>query len=525
MKELTKKSLVILFLSITILMACEDDLEWEETGLPPPKPMQISTRAVAVGSRFVLLEDGSLWAWGARSNLREVPDEYRFLPTPLKVMDGVVQVSGSSGSWPHIMLTTTDNTLWAWGGNNHGRIGISRGIDLNVSHVVTEPIAVMDNVVSVNATSGHTMAITSDDTLWGWGANRYGVLGEDEIGNSFMYTPARIMDNVLAVASASEHAVAIRYDNTLWAWGRNNDGQLGDGTTRNRRQPVQIMEDVVTVSASFSRTAAITSDGALWTWGSNFNGQLGDGTTRNHRQPVHIMDDVVAVSMGSHHTLAITSDGGLWAWGGSYLGDGNREGSNNPVRIMENVVYAYAGDFHSLIITSDGSVWAWGTNSYGELGIGTTRGAWEMGPTRRDDIFSAWLSPIQVMAYESAEENHETAWDRNLIGRWQSEHVAPGNNIVKILLTFNHDGTGSDHLEIEYVDTRISGPPDMLRFFRWSTEGNNIRLVFVDNWLGEDNIEKWTYNIDDDTLTIFGLTSYAWLSKQIQEETFERMAQ
>ena len=136
------------------------------------------------------------------------------------------------------------------------------------------------------------------------------------------------------------HTLLVKSDGTLWAWGGNTAGQLGDGTTDSRNSPIQIGDDNkwVAVSAGLYHSLGLKSDGTLWVWGGNIAGQLGDGTTDSRNSPVQIGDDNkwVAVSAGLYHSLGLKSDGTLWAWGGNtagQLGDGTTDSRNSPVLI------------------------------------------------------------------------------------------------------------------------------------------------------------------------------------------------
>jgi len=157
------------------------------------------------------------------------------------------------------------------------------------------------------------------------------------------------MDDVISVSAGGNHTMAIRADNSLWAWGLNWVGELGDGTTEAQHSPIWIVDNVVIVSTKGSYTMAIQSDDSLWAWGANNFGQLGNGRSTPYRtrhvpnpDPTMIMENVATVSAGFRHTLAIRADGSLWAWGANdrgQLGDGTTEDRHSPVMVMERVLF------------------------------------------------------------------------------------------------------------------------------------------------------------------------------------------
>ena len=265
----------------------------------------------------------------------------------------------------HTAAIKEDGSLWTWGWNEYGQLGLGTTGDRS------NPVKIMDGVASVSLGVGHSAAIKEDGSLWTWGRNEYGQLGDGATGG-FRSSSVKIMDGVVSVSLGSSYSAAIKSDGSLWTWGRNEYGQLGDGAGRSQRVPVKVMDDVAAVSLGGNHSAAIKSDGSLWMWGLNTYGQLGNGTTEDSSSPVKVMDDVAAVSLGDNHSAAIKSDGSLWMWGRnecSQLGDGTTGDCSNPVKVMDGVASVSLGSFHSAAVKKDGSLWAWGWNEHGQLGI------------------------------------------------------------------------------------------------------------------------------------------------------------
>ena len=234
----------------------------------------------------------------------------------------------------------------------------------------------------ISAGDYHTVAIKEDGTLWSWGLNNQGQLADSSATQR--NTPVQEITKSTDwsyVSAGGWHTVAIKEDGTLWSWGRNDEGQLGDGSTDNRNTPVQEITKStywLLVSTGYGYTVAIKKDGTLWSWGNNDYGQLGDGTTTDRNTPVQEITKSTDWSYVSaeYHTVAIKEDGTLWSWGWNYygqLGDSSTDNSNTPVQeITKSTDWSYvsAGGWHTVAIKEDGTLWSWGLNCYGQLGDG-----------------------------------------------------------------------------------------------------------------------------------------------------------
>ena len=263
----------------------------------------------------------------------------------------------------HSGVITKDGSLYMWGNNLYGQLGDGT--------VTTRymPVRVLSNVVSVELGDMHSGAITKDGSLYMWGCNEDGQIGNGTTQDKNV--PVKVLSDVVLVALGDHHSGAVTKDGSLYMWGRNNYGQIGDGTTQNRYVPTKVMDNVVSLSLGGRSTGVITKDGSLYMWGRNRYGQIGDGTTEDRYKPIKVLDNVVSVNLGGHHSGAITKDGSLYMWGRNeygQIGDGTTEDRYKPIKVLDNVVSASLGGRSSGAIKKNGSLYMWGRNRYGQIG-------------------------------------------------------------------------------------------------------------------------------------------------------------
>ena len=342
-------------------------------------------KAVSAGAQHTVAikTDGSLWAWGWNYN-GQLGDgtngNEADKNVPTKIGTGTDWSVVSAGA-QHTVAIKTDGSLWAWGYNAHGQLGDGTNIDRNVP----KQIGTDTNWTVVSAGGEHTVAIKRDGSLWAWGVNSYGQLGDGTNGwLKDKNIPTKISDakdwNVVSAGYA--HTMAIKTDGSLWAWGWNCNGQLGDGTYTDKNVPTLIGTDTTwaVVSAGHFHTVAIKANKTLWAWGLNDNGQLGDGTNTDKNIPTRIGTGINwdNVSAGHFHNVAIKANKTLWAWGKNefgQLGDGTYGigvYKNIPAQIgsENNWTVVSAGAEHIVALNTNKELWACGLNGNGQLGDG-----------------------------------------------------------------------------------------------------------------------------------------------------------
>ena len=334
---------------------------------------------IAAGSSHTVAvtREGRVFAWGnnGEGQLGDGSRTGRSIPTLVAGVDGVVEVAAGI---VHTVARKSDGTVWTWGASYFGQLGG------DVPDVIREAPGRVPNIAGVIAISAgmqHTVALTGDGRVWAWGLNQSGQLGDGTIAPSggSRDTPRVVagLDDVVAIAAGWEHTLALRRDGTVWAWGYNADGSLGDGTTVTRGTPAMVsgLAGIVRISAG-TYSAAVRNDGSVWVWGANGYGQLGDGTYTDRPRPLQLpITGVAAVSAGFLHSAAVRSDGGVYMWGSNnygQLGDGTRAQHETPMLLpgVTGITRVALGEYYTVALTAAGRVLAWGDDRAGQLGDG-----------------------------------------------------------------------------------------------------------------------------------------------------------
>jgi hypothetical protein len=279
-------------------------------------------------------------------------------PGGIGFLTGVASVS--AGAY-HTAAVKADGSVWAWGDTAIGD-GTTTGSRTPVRVVGPGGTGFLAGVASVCVGDYHTVAVKTDGTVWAWGEpNWYGALGDgthlDRLTPVQVLGPggAGFLTGVASATAGASHTVALKTDGTVWAWGNNWYGELGDGTDRDRSIPVQVLgpggsgflTGVASISAEDYHTVALKTDGTVWAWGANFDGQLGDNTTTNRAVPVQVVGPggtgflagVSSVAGGGAHTVAVKADGTVWCWGkndSGQIGDRAMANSTVPVQVLQS---------------------------------------------------------------------------------------------------------------------------------------------------------------------------------------------
>lgn len=374
-------------------------------GLPP------AVRQISAGAYHAAALDsaGGAWFWG-RNNAGQLGDGTTLdrvrpvqLPAPTGAAAGTRWTAVVAGTF-HSAALRSDGSLWMWGDNTNGQLGdgtrTPRQTPVAVAAPASVPVGTRWTQVALGA--NHTLALRSDGTLWAWGANYWGQLGDNS--GQTQLRPVRIPVPTAAngavwnlVVTGDDHTLARASDGLVFGWGRDQRAQLGVGTiTFVHPFPTVAFQAPLPAGTAWAELAAgeafslgLNANGTLWACGTNESGQLGGVAPLPGwaGQPVAIAPPPgaapgtawVHISARGAHALALRSDGSLWGWGENFdgqLGLNTRLNPSGPARevTQQSWVLAEAGTGFTLAV-SRGRLYASGTNDYGQFGDGTSNGS------------------------------------------------------------------------------------------------------------------------------------------------------
>lgn len=271
--------------------------------------------------------------------------------------------------------------VWAWGNNNVQFPALGLNNTTNYSSPKQTGSGTYD-WAAISAGTGFTIAIKDSGQLWAWGYNVLGALGNGGVG-AYVSSPVQVgaLTNWLSVTSGYNFTLAIKTDGTLWSWGYNAQGQLGNGTITYKNSPIQVGSDTdwSKTACGYYYSLAIKTNGTLWSWGSNLFGQLGLGSTVYKSSPnqVGALTSWINITCGYGHSIAVKTDGTLWVWGANnngQLGLGNTTYYSSPKQVGALTTWSKNGAAQNATyaIKTDGTLWSWGKNNNGQLGLGNT---------------------------------------------------------------------------------------------------------------------------------------------------------
>jgi len=368
------------------------------------------------GYSLALSADGTVYTWG-RNEYGQLGNGVTATNSPVPVavktagtpMEGKTIVQISAKVW-YALALASDGTVYSWGFNSWGQLGNGTS---GTANNASAPVAVKTagtpmegkTIVQVAAGATHSLALATDGTIYAWGKNEYGQLGNDSTTNSpvpvAVKTAGTPMDGktIIQIHAGYEHSLALASDGTVYAWGRNNSGQLGKNDATDTHIPAAVQtlgtpmagKVIVQLAAGNSQSMALASDGTVYTWGWNQYGQLGNGTTTNSRIPVAVVTTgtplagktISQIAAGNAHALAMTDDGAIYSWGWNQYGQlGNNSTINSSLPVIVKTTgtplagkmitqIASGGSPNSLVLANDGTMYTWGWGQHGQLGNGT----------------------------------------------------------------------------------------------------------------------------------------------------------
>ncbi len=333
----------------------------------------------------------NLWSWGSGQFGALGNSSASNISSPALVTSPGLNWVQTTGTGHAGFGIKNDGTLWTWGRGADGQLGYNSVTDRS-SPGQTISTTKTWKTLSYGVNNRSISAIKTDGTLWLWGNNSYGQLGNND--RTSRSSPVQTVSggtNWVYAAAGNVSAAGIKGDGTLWTWGRGNNGALGNNSTASRSSPAQTTaggsnwKNVTVGGTNVSFMLAIKTDGTLWSWGYNSFGTLGTGTNTDRSSPAQVGSSTnwKDVKAGYKHVIGLKTEGTLWTWGFNdvgQLGTNDNTYYSSPVQTIAGgtdwkqitIGGATSTAMFMAAIKNNGTLWTWGGNNYGQLGIGDT---------------------------------------------------------------------------------------------------------------------------------------------------------
>jgi alpha-tubulin suppressor-like RCC1 family protein len=355
-----------------------------------------------------IANDGDVYCWGNnnRGQLGNTTDNAAANPTALPVTLPS-EAAAIAGSFDHTCAVLTDGDVYCWGNNWYGQLGNTINNATTTGNPTPLPVTLPSEATAITAGIGHTCVLLRDATVYCWGYNRYGQLGNTTNTTDYQINttnptplPVTLPSEAAAIAAGNSHTCAVLTDGDVYCWGLNSRGQLRNTTNITSYNsnpiplPVTLASEATAITAEDYHTCALFTNGDVSCWGWNYYGQLGNttnyqiNTTNPAPLPVTLPSAAIAITAGISHTCAVLTDGDVYCWGLNSSGQlGNTTKSFDgdptplPVTLPSEATAITAGGDHTCAILTDSDVYCWGNNNHGELGNTTNNGTGTANPT------------------------------------------------------------------------------------------------------------------------------------------------
>jgi alpha-tubulin suppressor-like RCC1 family protein len=357
------------------------------------------------------------------------------LLTLVLLLPGWTEVWGQNQQG-HSITLCENGAMRAFGHNNVCQLGLN---SISPSAFLTpQPVPLINNVVAVSTGKLHSLALLNDGTVLAWGDNGGGCLGQASPGTNYLCTPT-IVDSipgcVVAVAAGEAFSLALLADSTIWGWGFDNLGQLGNGTgVSTSHIPVQVsgITTAIAIGAGFEHATALLADGTVWAWGTGSNGELGNGLATSSFAPVQVLTatatpltNVVRIVAGGNHNVVLKSDNTVWTWGLNFsgqLGKGSYAQGNFAASATGlstgTIIDIAAGDGFSMVLKSASTTRVTGQNALKQLGLSSPSitNTFIAGPTISGAIDIS-IGSMSTNGFAVTSSGQLYAWGNNFFGQ------------------------------------------------------------------------------------------------------------